>query len=235
VAEGALYRLDAGALADKQARGRVPKVMGAQRRRQARPPGGRLELEANPDHVQEDLLLARRAGMIPESWSLTPAPQPITDTYYLDADDFAHELADAAARFQLDPQRDQDARVEVWCEAEDLAPRLDRIARPYGVPVYSGGGYGGLKGRRQLAARAVAREVPTVVLVVTDLNTHGEAIYRSAAEDAVAWTVAAGGEDGWLTFHRIAVTETQAREWACWMTTARLRPTRCRSWSWTRS
>jgi hypothetical protein len=42
--ERSLHCLDAGALADEQARGRVPKIVGAERPRQARPPGGWLEL-----------------------------------------------------------------------------------------------------------------------------------------------------------------------------------------------
>ena len=42
VAEGTLHRLDAGALADQQACCRVPKVVGAMLRGQARPLGGRL-------------------------------------------------------------------------------------------------------------------------------------------------------------------------------------------------
>ena len=44
-----------------------------------------------------------------------------------------------------------------------------------------------MKGRRQLADRALHRAVPTRVLVVTDLDPDGLRIYQSAAEDAVAW------------------------------------------------
>jgi hypothetical protein len=176
-------------------------------------PGVLDPMEARPEHVQEVLVLARRAGLIPEGWVADArAPQPLTDSYYAGADDFAAAVARAAEGFQLDPQRDQAIYVEVWCEAEDLAPRLARVARPYGVPVYSGGGYGGLKGRRQLAARATDREVPTVVLVVTDLDPDGLRIFNSAAEDAAAWVE---HEDplapaDWLTFDRIAVSPSQA-------------------------
>jgi hypothetical protein len=171
-------------------------------------------MEAGPAQVQEVLVLARRAGNIPESWVADArAPQPISDPFYDDAGEFARLVAEEARSFHLDLQRDQERYVELWCEAEDLAPRLARVAGPYGVPVYSGGGYGGLKGRRQLAARAADRQVPTVVLVVTDLDDDGQRIYRSAAEDARAWeTDHYSRPAGWLSFERIAVTTDQARE-----------------------
>jgi hypothetical protein len=169
-------------------------------------------MRANPEAVQEVLALARRAGIIPEGWVADArAPDPIADTYYADAEQFARLVAAEAREFRLDPQRGQLARVEVWCEAEDLAPRVARVCGPYGVPVYAGGGYGGLKGRRQLADRALDAVVPTVVGVITDLDDDGLKIYRSAAEDSVAWAAAGGAPDGWLTFKRLAITDEQAR------------------------
>ena len=56
--------------------------------------------------------------------------------------------------------------------------------RPYGVPVYSGAGFDGLKGKRAFADRALERDVPTIVLHVGDRDKHGENIFRAAAEDA---------------------------------------------------
>ena len=169
-------------------------------------------MRANPAAVQEVLVLARRAGIIPESWVADArAPDPITVASYDDADAFARLVAAEARAFRLDLQRGQPQHVEVWSEAEDLAPRLARVAGPYGVPVFAGGGYGGLKSRRQLAARALARDVPTVVGVVTDLDDDGRRIFASAAEDAAAWAAAEGAPDGWLRFARLAVTVDQAR------------------------
>jgi hypothetical protein len=179
---------------------------------EARPTFG--PMEASPDHVQEVLVSARRAGKIREDWVADArAPDPISEPTFDDADDFAGQVAKLAEGFRLDLQRDQDVYVELWTEAEDLAPRFARVADgPYGVPVYSGGGYGGLKGRRQLAARAVRRDVPTVVLVVTDRDKHGDRIYSSAAEDATAWAEKHyGAPAAWLRFERIAVTAAQAR------------------------
>jgi hypothetical protein len=68
-----------------------------------------------------------------------------------------------------------------------------------------------LKGRRHLAHRALARDVPTRVGVITDLDRDGLHIFQSAAEDAAAWAAADGAPDGWLAFERLAVTADQAR------------------------
>jgi hypothetical protein len=181
----------------------------------ARPGRSFGPMEASPDTVQEVLLLARRAGLIPEEWVADArAPEPLGPVVYDDAADFAATVAAEARGFRLDAQRGQPRHVELWCEAEDLGPRLERVAQPYGVYVYPSGGYGGLKGRRVLAARAARREVPTVVLAVTDLDRHGRRIYTSAAEDAQAWVSAyAPGRPGdWLAFERIAVTRDQAAD-----------------------
>jgi hypothetical protein len=101
-------------------------------------------MRANPAVVQEVLVLARRSGIIPERWVADArAPDPITVASYDDADDFARLVAAEARAFRLDPQRGQPVHVEVWCEAEDLAARLARVAGPYGVPVYAGAATGG--------------------------------------------------------------------------------------------
>ena len=142
-------------------------------------------LEAAPIHVQEVLALARRALIIPEKWVADArAPHPIGGAYWADIDDYAETVVES---FELDPQGAQPVYVEILCEAEDLAPRLARIAGEFGVTVYSGGGFDGLKAKRLCGERAVRRSVPTVILHVGDYDKHGLAIYDAAAEDALAW------------------------------------------------
>jgi hypothetical protein len=166
-------------------------------------------MEASPETVQEVLVLARRAGIIAEHWVADArAPEPLTVPSYVNAEEFAAETVELAKSFQLDLQRGQERYIEVLCEAEDLAPRLARVAEPYGAAVYSSGGFAGLKGKRTMAARAANREVPTIVLQVGDLDPHGEHIYTSHAEDAAAWVPP--GTPGGLVFQRIAVTRVQA-------------------------
>jgi hypothetical protein len=99
----------------------------------------------------------------------------------------AHQIEYATQDFRLDRQLYQPCFVEVLVEAEDIIPRVARVVGEYGVAVYSGAGFDGLKAKRATAERAVKRNVPTVVLNVGDRDDHGENIYRAAAEDAVAW------------------------------------------------
>jgi hypothetical protein len=154
-------------------------------------------MEAHQDIVQEVLVHARRAGIIPEHWVADKrAPSPIGDSYDESAEDAADSIArivrNAEKTFRLDPQRFQPVYVEVSCEAEDLSDRVARIAREPGVNVYPGSGFDGLKGKRAFAERARRRAVPTVVLHIGDFDLHGENIYLAAAEDSVAWNRGAG-------------------------------------------
>jgi len=176
-------------------------------------------MEASPTDVQEILVMARREGMVSENWiedTRAPSPAvPFFDDWQHDADDIADQLADMIRNPSLtySPQANQETHLEVLVEAAGLIGRLERIAAPYGVPVYSGGGFGGLKGKRATASRAAGRDVPTVVLTISDYDEHGLRIARSAEEDSIAWAeLYYDAEPGWLTFERIALTEDQAAD-----------------------
>lgn len=185
----------------------------------AHPLSGFGPMEAHPAAVQEVLVMARRAGIIPEEWVAdTRAPAPIRPSYESGAANVAESIGwwaeNAVGQFAMDPQGSQDHYVELLCEAEDLAPRLARIAGGYGVPVYSGGGFDGLKGKRATAERAARRDVPTIVLHIGDRDPHGEMIFAAVREDVGAWaTLGEGVDDDWLTFRRLAITEEQADEY----------------------
>ena len=148
--------------------------------------------EIHPQDVQEVLVMARRAGLVPERWVADGRmPDAIREFYDTSVEATAETVAnivnDAASDYKLNPQRTQALHIEVLCEAADLQPRLARIANPYGVTVYSGSGFDGLKGKRQMAERVVRREKPTVVLHIGDRDTHGEHIYNAVGEDVVGW------------------------------------------------
>lgn len=183
----------------------------------AHPLSGFGPMEAHPAAVQEVLVMARRAGLIRESWVAdTRAPSPIIERFDDSALDEAANIGswvkNAASYFHMDPQMFQQQYVELWCEAEDLAPRVARVSAAYGVPVYSGGGFDGLKGKRAVPGRARRRDVPTLILHIGDRDPHGEMIYNAVKEDALAWGVDAGLYDGDLTFERLALTMDQAED-----------------------
>jgi len=198
------------------------------------------KMTAHPAAVQEIVVMARRAGLIPEEWVAdTRAPDPIRPYFNGSAAEVADSIADwastAAGSFSMDPQGFQHQYVELWCEAADLGPRIAQTAEPYGVPVYSGGGFDGLKGKRRAAERAASRlPLPTVILHIGDRDPHGEGIMTALAEDVTAWWAAdpgtgrevrrLGAEDGLgreeaveavlakLDIRRLALTYEQAEE-----------------------
>jgi hypothetical protein len=182
--------------------------------------GGQLRrvnpMDAGPDQVQEILVKARRAGLVDEGWIEDGhAPAPALTVW---DDETAEQEAERYVRMIRNPQLDYDPQtgqpvyLEVLAEAAGLVGRLERVAAPYGVNVYSGAGYDGLKGKRAFAERAIRREVPTVVLRITDWDDHGLAISSSSTEDSIAWAQHFGAPGGWLHFERIALTEDQARQ-----------------------
>lgn len=175
-------------------------------------------MDASVAAVQEVLALARRAGIISENWiEDTRAPVPAVPSY--DDGETAESLAASLAEWvrnpslEYSPQEGQETYLEVLVEAAGLISRLERVAAPYGVPVYSGGGYDGIKGKRAAGNRAARRDVPTVVLRVSDYDDHGLALARASSEDSIAWAERYyDAEPGWLSFERIALTEDQAAD-----------------------
>jgi len=171
--------------------------------------------EIAPVHVQEMLANLRRAGIVPEDWiEDTRAPSP-TVPYYNEetAEGEAQYLADMvrSPRITYSPQRGQGVFLELVVEAAGLMGRCARIAGGYGVPVYSGGGFDGLKGKRAFAERAADRTVPTVVLRISDYDPHGLMIAETSAADSMAWAANHHGlDEDWLTFERIGLTHEQA-------------------------
>jgi hypothetical protein len=94
--------------------------------------------EVGPKYVAEQLVCLRRAGIIPWSWvSDQRAATPITwffDDYNRPIDKEAESVIRyvhaAHEHYALDPQARQACYLEVFCEAEDMMPRLARITEP---------------------------------------------------------------------------------------------------------
>lgn len=120
-------------------------------------------MEAHKESVREVLVLARRAGIIPEDWVAdTRAPEPDAPLEYDDAEDLARAVAATArdAVFGANGlQSGQDRYLEILCEAAELIPRVSRVAHLFGVHVYSGAGFDGLKAKRAIAERAGRRSL----------------------------------------------------------------------------
>lgn len=130
---------------------------------------------------------ARRAGLVPwdairDDGATTAAP-----AHFDGMTGFWAAVEYAARTFRLDRLHGQPRAVELWCEAAGMVPQLARVADPFGVVVYSSGGFDSVTVKHDAAARMAAREVPTCVLHVGDYDADGCAIVDAAASDVAAF------------------------------------------------
>jgi hypothetical protein len=184
---------------------------------------GKGSWETTPQYVTDHLAMMRRVWtpgegfLVDEDWiSDGRMPDPETPNQRRDARAAADTVLRWLRDIKLIRQAGQDVFLEVRCEAADLMPRLSRIALPYGVPVYSGSGFDGLKPKKEAAERAAGRSVPTIIAHFSDLDSSGGHISNAFTEDAIAineWCRRhVGYGRGELTVERLALTEEQAEE-----------------------
>lgn len=166
------------------------------------------------DRLVEALVRARRAKMIPFGAIRDDGIVTVENTYYTGIEDFHDETGRRAKGYRRDRQEGQPQYVELWCEAAGMLQQLDRVARVASVPVYSCGGFGSLTGNYAIARRALARDVPTVVLHVGDFDPSGVSIFESMAEDAAAFVAADRViQTQSITAVRVALTAKQIEEY----------------------
>jgi hypothetical protein len=179
-------------------------------------------MEAGGKYVTDLLALMRRVWnpetgewLVNEEWiSDSRAPEPHLPNEITNAKMAAWAIAERIRRLCLARQAGQPVYLELRCEAEDLMPRIARIALPYGVHVYSGSGSDGLKPKKEAAERAAWRRVPTIIGSLTDYNRPGGDITDAFAEDSKAfcdWHRKYEDAPGSLTVVRLGLTLAQAQ------------------------
>lgn len=110
------------------------------------------------------------------------------DAHYAGLDQFHDETAERARNYRRDRQHGQAQYVELFCEAAGMVVhQLERVALPYSIPVYSGSGFDSLTAKYSIAQRALARNVPTVLLHVGDFDPSGQSIFEAMAEDVAGF------------------------------------------------
>jgi hypothetical protein len=158
--------------------------------------------------LQEHLANFRRAGVIEfdvirDDGGTKQAPlEWASPEHFLEV---AERLAREGQGVRLEGQPQW---VELWCEAAGMVPQLARAVGEYGVTVYSSGGFDSVTLKYEAAARIAARDVPTVVIHVGDLDRSGLALVQAAAEDVDAFARELDA-DG-VVFARAALTVEQA-------------------------
>jgi hypothetical protein len=110
-----------------------------------------------------------------------------------------------AADFRLDRQAGQAVRLAVWCEAAGMVPQLERVCKPFSIPVYSSGGFDSLTVKYRVA-REFARMGAIRVLHLGDHDPSGVHVFCSLDEDINAFIANMGGE---AVFTRLAVLPQQ--------------------------
>jgi hypothetical protein len=127
---------------------------------------------------------------------------------FADLEEFEDELRTSIDSYRRDPQSEEPRYIELWCEAAGMVPQLAKIARRYGVPVYSTGGMGSITNIHTLAERVVGREDPTVLLHLGDFDSNGVALWEAIANDGAAFVEDMFGP-GWFEPIRLGLTEEQ--------------------------
>jgi hypothetical protein len=182
--------------------------------------------------LAEKLVRARRAKLIPFDAIRDDGIVTIKDTYYGSIEDFHDETGRRARNYRRDRQEGQPQYIEVWCEAAGMLGQLNRVARKTSIPVYSCGGFGSLTGNYEIARRALARDVPTVILHVGDYDPSGESIFESMTADAAAFVeVDRVIHTCALIPVRVALTADQVEEYDLPTAPAKKSDTRSKNWT----
>jgi hypothetical protein len=164
--------------------------------------------------LSEMLVRARRAKLVPFDVIRDDGVVTYSSPWHRGPEDFWDETGRQIRRYRRDRQTGQRQFVELWCEAQGMAPQLARVADEFSVPVFGTGGFASLTAVRLIADRALGRDVQTVLLHVGDFDPSGESIFASIAEDAAAFVEAdrvIGTQR--IVAHRVALTADQVEDY----------------------
>jgi hypothetical protein len=166
--------------------------------------------ESEYSRITTILNRARRSGRV--SWDAIrdDGARFVEPNQFESVAHFWRFVENRAGVFRLPRQAEQEQHIEVWCEAAGMVPQLQKVAFPYGVGVATSGGFDSTTSKYLSAQRFLAREVPTVVLHVGDLDPSGCSIVDSVAEDVEAFC--SRDKQGHVKFRRLAVTLDQVAE-----------------------
>jgi hypothetical protein len=118
------------------------------------------------------------------------------------------QVAGLAEEFRLDRQHGQKRRIVLMSESAGMVPQLARVANPFGVEVYSGGGFDSVTEKHRLARLWAKSNPPVTVLHVGDYDPSGLSLFDNLKADITAFAAAYGEDD--IEFVRLAVTKEQA-------------------------
>jgi hypothetical protein len=161
--------------------------------------------EAGYTKVQTDLVLMRKAGVLPYAWLADSTRWQRRPNTYSSIEDALKETA----RFYRKRLWDNaDSYVEVWLEKDALAGVVEPVTSQYDVPLMVARGYASLSFLHSAAEQIAKLEVPAFIYHLGDFDPSGV-----NAGEKIEQTLREMAPDADITFERIAVTEKQIREW----------------------
>ena len=111
----------------------------------------------------------------------------------------------------------QKYRTFIYCEAKGMVPQLFRVARNYGVPVHSKGGYDSLTLKHEFAEFLHDQEIRAVVWHLGDFDPSGVDIYATLKDELRSFVgqmaARAGREPLMPIIRRLALTEKQIKHY----------------------
>lgn len=152
---------------------------------------------------------ARRASLVDMDAIRDDGFTSAAPVFFDGVDDFLATVAAWAGELRFDRQTGQSRRLALWCEAAGMVPQLERVAAPFGVGVYSSGGFDSLTDKHR-----IGREWSSTAITVLHLGDHdpsGVHCFSALEEDVVAFARHYGGGD--IEFVRLAVEPEQARQY----------------------
>jgi hypothetical protein len=155
---------------------------------------------------------ARRAGLLP--WeAIADSTERVYREPYGGAAGYLASVREAAGHARLeDLQEGQAQYLIVWSEHRGLKATLADVGEEYGVPFIPSGGYDATAVRYAESLAAVRRDVPTVVLHLSDLDRDGGRITDLLRRDLADLYRDLGGRLAAPSVVKAALTEDQARE-----------------------
>jgi hypothetical protein len=155
--------------------------------------------------VQNDLVLGRRAGVLPYGWIADNTRWQRKPRTF---DSVRQALEDTARLYRKALWIEVDAYVEVWLEKDALAGVVLPITAAYDVPLMVARGYASLSFLHGAAEYISELEVPTYIYHLGDFDPSG-----INAGEKIEETLRELAPDADIEFERIAVTPEQIADW----------------------
>jgi hypothetical protein len=155
--------------------------------------------------VQTDLVLMRKAGVLPYDWLADNTRwQRKPNTY----SSIEEALQDTARFYRKSLWTDADVSVEIWLEKDALAGVIYEVTAAYDVPLMVARGYASLSFLHSAAECINERGLPTHIYHLGDFDPSGV-----NAGEKIEETLCELAPDAEIFFERLAVTLEQITDW----------------------